>query len=160
MSIRNVALSILIACPLLASGELEKTAGIDQLGWMSGCWASDGAEAGSGEQWMRPAGGQMLGMSRFVRGGKTIAFEFIRIFENETGSLTFFAAPSGQASHSFALANLSANEVVFEDPQHDFPQRILYRLVEPGRLLGRIEGMSKGEQRTVDFPMTRETCEH
>lgn len=160
MSIRNIALSILIACPLLASGELEKPASIDQLSWMSGCWASDGAEAGSGEQWMRPAGGEMLGMSRFVRGGKAVAFEFTRIFENETGSLTFFAAPSGQASHTFDLAILSASEVVFEDPEHDFPQRILYRLVEPDRMLGRIEGVSKGEQRAVDFPMTREACDN
>lgn len=159
MSVRIIAISIFIACPLLAFSESEEPVSIDQLTWLSGCWASDGAETGSGEQWMRPAGGVMLGMSRFVHGGKAVAFEFIRIFEDEDGSLTFFAAPSGQPSHAFGLASISADEVVFSDPQHDFPQRILYRLIEPDRLLGRIEGISKGEARAVDFSMTREDCD-
>lgn len=159
MRFRKTALLFLFVYPIVTFGEPARTANIDQLQWMSGCWASDGAEAGSGEQWMQPAGGEMLGLSRYIRDNKTVAFEFLRIFENDAGSLSLFAAPSGQASHTFELISLSDNEAVFADPDHDFPQRILYRLLEPNRMLGRIEGIANGKQRAIDFPLTRQSCE-
>jgi len=158
MNLKNAGLIILMTLPLLASGSIEEAVTVDRLAWLSGCWVSDGGEAGSGEQWSKPGGGTMQGMSRFVRDGKTVAWEFVRIIENEAGSLTFIAAPSGQASHAFPLTSLGMHEVIFEDPEHDFPQRILYRLLEAGRLLGRIEGVSNGQIRAVDFPLTRTSC--
>ncbi len=142
----------------ISVGLVEEPIDIDRLAWLSGCWTSDGAEEGSGEQWSKPGGGTMLGTSRFVRNGKTVAYEFTRISETEDGSLIFVAAPSGQASNAFPLASIDSHEVVFEDLEHDFPQRILYRLIEPERLLGRIEGEVDGQTRTVDFPMTRSDC--
>ena len=158
MNLKNAGLLILMTLPLLASGSIEEAVTVDSLAWLSGCWVSDGGEAGSGEQWSKPGGGTMQGMSRFVRDGKTVAWEFVRIIENEAGSLTFIAVPSGQAKHAFPLASIGMHEVIFEDPEHDFPQRILYRLLEAGRLLGRIEGVSSGQIRAVDFPLTRTSC--
>jgi hypothetical protein len=131
---------------------------ITRLDWLSGCWSSDGGEQGSGEQWTTPAAGTLFGMSRMVRGGETVAWEFVRIHETDNGSLSLVAVPSGQDSHTFQLAEISEHEVVFADPAHDFPQRIIYRLLEPGRLLGRIEGEVNGRFRGVDFPLTRASC--
>lgn len=136
-----------------------KAASVSELAWLAGCWASEGAEPGSGEQWMAPAGGTLLGMSRTVKGGRTVAHEFMQIREIEPGRLAFIANPSGQAQASFPLLRLTAGEVVFENPEHDFPQRILYRLEEGGRLLGRIEGLSKGQSKGIDFPMRRISCD-
>ena len=101
----------------------------------------------------------MLGMSRFVHNGSTVAYEFLRINETENGLLSFFAAPSGQASNSFELTSIDENTVTFEDLQHDFPQRISYTLTTADHLLARIEGESKGQFRGVDFPMTRSDCD-
>ena len=36
-------------------------------------------DAGSGEQWMTPAGGTLLGISRTVAKGRTVAHEFMQI---------------------------------------------------------------------------------
>lgn len=161
MSLWNAARTILVMLPLMAANAEETPPGasIDQLAWLAGCWASDGSDAGSEEYWMRPAGGTMLGMNRTVHHGRTVAFEFLRIFENKEKSLTLLASPSQQSSTFFQLLSISPNEVVFENPQHDFPQRILYRLVEAGQLLGQIDGVSSGERRTIDFPMTRTACD-
>ena len=52
----------------------------------------------------------------------------------------------------------SATEVIFENPEHDFPQRVIYRLQPDGLLVGRIEGISKGKPRAIDFPMKRVPC--
>jgi hypothetical protein len=134
-------------------------ASISDLAWLSGCWASANQGAGSGEQWMPPAGGTMLGVSRTVSDGKTVAFEFIRIVETEDGGLVFIASPSGQNTTGFALVSVNDHEVIFENPDHDFPQRIIYRLLSNEELLGRVEGIINGTERAIDFPMNKTACE-
>ncbi|HJV41052.1 DUF6265 family protein, partial [Caulobacter sp.] len=53
---------------------------IDKLAFMAGCWTltwPNGTKIE--EQWLAPAGGTMLGMSRSVRDGKLREYEFMRI---------------------------------------------------------------------------------
>ena len=88
----------------------------------------------------------MLGISRTVADGKTVEFEFMQIREDVNGEILFIAKPSGQPEAMFKMVKGSANEVIFENPQHDFPQRVIYRLQTDGSLLGRIEGTSKGKE--------------
>ena len=101
----------------------------------------------------------MLGISRTVADGKTIEFEFMQIRQEASGNIVFIAKPSGQPEATFKLIKGSATEVVFENPQHDFPQRVIYRLQGEGSLLGRIEGVSKAKEKAADFPMTRASCD-
>jgi len=133
-------------------------ADLSALQWMAGCWSLDGGEPGSEEQWTAPAGGTMLGMNRIVSNGETVAFEFLRIVEQEDGWTGLIASPSGQETARFRLTSMHTHEVVFENPAHDFPQRIIYRLDQDGNLRGRIEGAVDGVERSADFPMTRTDC--
>lgn len=130
---------------------------LNALSWLAGCW-----EGGSGirktfEQWMKPEGGTMIGMSRTVVGEKTREYEFIVIREQEDG-IYYIASPSGQKGTSFRLMRVDDHEAIFENPEHDFPQRISYRRVGDDSLHARIEGNSKGTMRGVDFPMKRAHC--
>jgi len=128
-------------------------------GWMQGCWQATGAEAGSGEQWTSAAGGTMLGMSKTVKGGKTVEFEFVRIAEVEPGKLAYIAQPSGAAPTTFSLLRHSDTEFVFENLGHDFPQRVMYRRAGDKLLHARIEGSVKGKHKGIDFPMQRVACD-
>lgn len=101
----------------------------------------------------------MFGISRTVADGKTVEFEFMQIREENGGGIFFIAKPSGQPETTFKMIKGGAREVIFEDPQHDFPQRVIYRLQDDGSLLGRIEGVSKGKEKAVDFPMNRVRCD-
>jgi hypothetical protein len=58
------------------------------------------------------------------------------------------------------MVSMSTNDVVFENLEHDFPQRIIYRLIADGKLLGHIEGVVDGAERSADFPMTRMKCDN
>ncbi len=107
---------------------------------------------------MKPAGKTMLGMGRTVADGKTREFEFMRIVQEENGEIFFIAIPSKQKEARFKLAALSDREVRFENPAHDFPQRIIYRR-DGDSLTGRVEGVSKGEERSIDFPLKRIPCD-
>ena len=151
-----------LGCTLLAATGAAFAASPDplaKLAWLQGCWAAQGGEAGSVEQWSSAAGGTMLGMSRTVKNGKTADFEFVQIREVEPGTLTYVARPSGQAPAAFNLLRHSETEFVFENLTHDFPQRIIYRREGERALRARIEGMSKGKLKGIDFPMQRVSCE-
>jgi len=92
------------------------------------------------------------------RNGKMTAFEFLRIVESDAG-IHYISKPSQNKEESaFKLVKSSANEVVFENSTHDFPQRIIYRLTKPDALSSRIEGTMNGKASGVDFPMTRAKC--
>ena len=132
---------------------------IAKLAWLAGCWESKSAEPGSGEQWMPPAGGTMLGTSRTVKDGETVEFEFMELRQLPDGKLAFIAHPSGQATTSFPLLRIDDSEAVFENPEHDFPQRVAYARDGEARLRARIEGILDGTSRTIEFPMSRVSCD-
>jgi hypothetical protein len=127
---------------------------VDDLAWMSGCWMQTRPDGFVEEHWTGPAGGTLLGMSRTVRRAKTTEYEFLMI-RDVGGRLAYVAKPSGQAENAFPLKSLTDGEVVFEDPKHDFPQRILYRRNADGSVTARIEGEMGGKVKGVDFPYQR-----
>jgi len=157
-----ISLAMLSLSALLPDGSVAQDSGvtsISSVAWLAGCWRAEKREAGSGEQWLPPAGGTMLGVGRTVKNGKTVEFEFMQLRLNDAGKLVFIALPSGQKEVTFVATAVSTNSVTFENPQHDFPQRVRYSLQPDGRLDVRIEGMLSGVLRGEDFPLKRTPCE-
>lgn len=137
-----------------------QTATVDSLSWMAGCWELNVPQRQMtiAEHWMKPSGGTLIGMSRTVRGGKTVEFEFIRIVTTDSG-IDYIAKPSSNKEETaFKLVKSSAAEAVFENLAHDFPQRIIYRS-QPDGLFARIEGTQNGKVNGMDIPMKRAKCE-
>ncbi|MFG6412841.1 DUF6265 family protein [Roseateles sp. DC23W] len=126
--------------------------------WMAGCWTQTGREPGSVEQWMAPAAGVMLGMARIVKGGRVTEFEFMQLRADADGRLSFIAQPQGRAPTAFPLRSQGEAEAVFENRDHDFPQRVMYRRDGSAGMLARIEGEINGKVRGIDFAMQRTPC--
>lgn len=132
---------------------------LEQLTWLTGCWRAEGGDPGSVEHWLPLAGGTLIGVSRTVEDGKSIAHEFMQIRRSDAGQIVFIALPSGQRETTFVLKSLARGTVTFENPAHDFPQRVIYRRASPDRLIGRIEGVRDGKLRSIDFPLRRVSCD-
>jgi len=122
----------------------------DALSWLAGCWSFDRPGGFTEEHWLAPAGGAMLGVSRTVKNGRMTEHEFVAIREVD-GVLSYVAKPSGQPEAAFAAVSISSTEAVFENMQHDFPQRIIYRKTAGG-MTARIEGTVNGQLKGSDFP--------
>jgi hypothetical protein len=144
-----------LALPGVRSADPAPT--IASLAWLSGCWEGGAGERKVEEQWLAPRGGMMLGMSRTVVGDKTREFEQMFIRE-DGGKLVFTAKPSGQPEASFSSIEVTPTRVVFENPEHDFPQRVIYESAADGTMKGRIEGKQGDRVQGIDFPMRRATC--
>lgn len=101
----------------------------------------------------------MLGMGRTLMDGKLASFESMRIALDESGRPVFTPKPSGKPEASFRMIRQGEGSIVFENPEKDFPQRVLYRLDPQGALQARIEGVANGTERGIDFPMQRAACD-
>ena len=91
------------------------------------------------ERWTDPASNMILGISRTVRGDKVVEFEFLRI-EARTDGLYYVAQPGGRPQTDFKLTRWDGTEAVFENPQHDFPKRIIYRRLPDNVVWAKVDG--------------------
>jgi hypothetical protein len=129
---------------------------IDAVAWLTGVWKLERNGRTTVEVWGVPAGGLMIGTSHTFTKERTMEYEFILIRPDANGVLNYVAKPSGQPEASFKLVRATDRELVFENPKHDFPQKISYVLKEDGTLLAAIDGTKNGKARRVEFPYRRE----
>ena len=111
------------------------------ISWISGDWQTEpGGRRQIEEHWTKVAGESMLGMSRTVAGDKTVEFEYLRI-EQRADGIYYVAHPKARCPGTdFKLTRATATEAVFENPQHDFPKRIIYRKTADDALTASIDG--------------------
>jgi len=159
MTRRHTCLAVAVLTLAIPPAFAQTGPGLAHLPWMLGCWESADQEPGSGETWRVTNDGSMIGFNRSVRDAEVVATEGMRIEKSADGNLVFIASPSGQEPARFVMVDIADDEVVFENREHDFPQRIIYRLLSLDRMLGRIEGTVDGEAKSADFPFRRIDCE-
>jgi hypothetical protein len=152
-----LVLLMILGAPWRAQAQ---SARLESVSWLIGCWEqlSPDQKQLVQESWGAPLGGSMLGMSRTVRDGKLIEFESI-ILRVDKGKLAYEAHPSGQPTATFLSTSVSDKQVIFENPKHDFPQKIGYlRRDDDQSLLAWIEGTVDGKVRRTEFPYRRVVC--
>jgi hypothetical protein len=111
---------------LLLMGQARPPARVADLGWMSGHWETTVNNVVTEEAWSTPRAGVMLGYSRTVNGERLGEFEFLRLQAGEDGVPAYLAQPGGQPAIPFRLTAHDATSATFDNPAHDFPQRIRY----------------------------------
>ena len=126
---------------LLTAHASTQTTTLADLGWMSGDWqTAPGGRTQIEEHWTVAAGASMIGMGRTVAGDKTVEFEYLRI-EQRADGIYYVAHPKGRCPGTdFKLTRASATEAVFENPQHDFPKRVIYRKGADDSMTASIDG--------------------
>lgn len=146
-----------ILISITANSFAQQSSVLDNLSWLIGCWSTHDSYYITREHWMPPDGGMMVGISHTVSKGETLGYEYLRI-EERAGKLVYIANPSGQAETEFMQTELNENSVIFENLSHDFPQRIIYKLLPDGSIYARVEGEKDGKMEGFDIPMKSVDC--
>ena len=158
MNARCLAVAVmgaLASAPALAAQ--DRGEGSSGLSFMVGCWAEDPAGNGLREIYAAPAANLMTGLSQFWRSGRIVDFEFHRI-EMSTEGPILTPHPRGVASVPFLPVETGPDRIVWENAEHDFPQRIVYERVAADSLVARIEGGEGDERRSLEWRMARSSC--
>lgn len=138
----------------------------EKLIWLKGTWVArpssrDGnrdSDMVSVEIWKRIDAHTLEGHSYTIKEGDTVFTEKLKLEQNEKGIFYVATVPHNPGPVYFKLVRVDENEAVFENPEHDFPNRIIYRRErgEVETLHARIEGVRKGKESAVDFWFTRQ----
>ena len=133
--IKRLVLVVLIAMTAVTMSSASQKSGVDRLEWIAGCWTSDDGKERIEENWMiqiREVNGQLAYVVSLGLSAKPVIFKLIKN---------------------------SDSEATFENPEHDFPQRIIYRRESADTLFARIEGQEKGVNKAMDFRYRRSRCD-
>lgn len=120
---------LLVGAPSSSLQAEEMAPQLRQMTWLVGTWQRvDLPEGRSGyERWTYDGAQGLDGVGVSERGGKIVFEEKLRIAEKD-GSVHYVADVAENAEPVyFKLTELSESGLTFENPAHDFPQKIAYR---------------------------------
>jgi hypothetical protein len=130
---------------------LEKTA------WLAGRWKNSGYGEVIFEEWKQESNTLMLGKSYLIKGRDTLLIETIRLVARGR-DICYIPTVYGQNDGkpvTFKLTAAYKNELVFENPMHDFPQKILYKQLSLTSMMTEVSGIIDGQMQSETITMTR-----
>lgn len=125
--------------------------------WLIGTWENKTAKGSTYETWTKSAQGELLGKSYMLKAADTVVFETIRLVA-ENGKLLYIPTVKNQNNAlpvRFVSVKITPTTLVFENVNHDFPQKITYNQITTDSLVAEISGLKNGTPRSVTFPMKR-----
>ncbi len=122
---------IVLGSPQDAQPERVTSQDAPKLAWIVGTWERTHGNKTTIEHWLPHAGTTIMGMSHTHDSKRTHFFEFMRI-ATHGGRIAYIVQPGGDRPVLFRAVKVTEEEAVFENPQHDHPQRIRYEKTEKG----------------------------
>jgi hypothetical protein len=124
---------------------------------LSGLWITKRTNGDIYERWERTGQSEFTGKSYKIVKADTVKLETMRLYR--TGNEIIFApVTAGQNDEKevlFKLKSIQGNKFVFENLQHDFPQRIVYHIKSQDSLDAYIEGQIEAKNKRIDYPYSR-----
>lgn len=145
---------VLASCKEDKSRTYEK---INAANWLLGNWENKSVEGNLTESWKKANDSTFQATSYFIKEKDTLHFETI-ILEQKGENATYYAAVQGQNDGkpiAFKLKAASEKELLFENLQHDYPQKINYTPITADSLVVKISGMQQGKPSSEQFSMKR-----
>ena len=148
-----VSFLLVLVCAGLSS--CDKPRSINHLLWVEGEWKGRVKGGMMFETWKLSRDSTIIGHSCILANKDTVFQESMRIVKVD-GEIYFVATVDHNADPvSFKLVKQDDHGHVFENLEHDFPNRIIYANTLGDMLLARIEGVRENAPDTVRFFMHR-----
>lgn len=134
------------------------TTRLKELGWLDGGWKMSLPDGVLTERWRTMSDTEMIGSSELIsEKGDTMFAEKIRIVlrNNILWYMPTIPNQNDGKEVAFKEKSVSATQIVFENMQHDYPQRIIYNKKSIKEMHARIEGSVSGIIKGEDFNFNR-----
>ena len=141
----------------LCAWTTKTTNDITKAEWLIGTWENKTPKGSIYETWNKETDNRFSGKSYIIKEKDTIVFENIQLVQ-EQDRLFYISTVKNQNDDlpvRFAAKTISATQLVFENPKHDFPQFISYTKISANSLIAEISGTKSGQERRQFFSMKR-----
>ncbi|WP_163397702.1 DUF6265 family protein [Flavobacterium fluviatile] len=130
---------------------------IKKADWLIGNWENTSPDGVLTENWQKVNDSTFKAASYFIKAKDTIHFESI-VLAQKGEALTYIATVKGQNDGkpvAFPSTSETEKQLVFENPQHDYPQKITYTKGGNNTLTAEISGKLNGKVSSEKFVMTK-----
>ena len=144
----------LLFCSFLAISQSNK---LTDLSFILGRWEMPTKTGKITEEWTKRSG-ELSGRSyRHSASGDSVLTETV-VIKNIKGKLNYCVTgyeEGNRGTTDFQLISFNKTQYIFENKQHDFPQRIVYENKGKHQLLAWIEGPIQGKTTKYEFNFRR-----
>src|SRR5882724_7047092 len=125
----------------------------NQLQQLNGVWKTEVKGKTIFESWKLINDHEMSGMSYRIKNTDTVVFEQTRIVYRDS-QLFYIAKVKNQNDGqevAFKLISSTNKTFIFENPEHDFPQRVAYQFISADSVHAWIDGKYRGKEMKEDY---------
>lgn len=128
------------------------------LSWIEGDWVYNSETGTITESWVKDSDSSYSGEGKFMdKAGKVKSSEKIKLNQRD-GYLWYVPVISNQNGGNpvyFKEVSNTPNELVFENLEHDYPQRITYRKVSDTEMIAIVEGKVDNQEYKQEYRYIR-----
>lgn len=135
----------------------QKIVDFKQTEWIVGNWENKTSNGKSIESWQNLNDSTLVGKSMLIKDKDSILLENILIIQRNK-ELYYIPSVVNQNEGKpieFKLTQALNNMLIFENPAHDFPQKIVYKKISGDSIVAEVSGISSGKERSIKFPMKK-----
>ena len=132
---------------------------MDKANWLIGNWGHTSKEGSLTETWVKANDSVYKGETYFVVGGKDTVFSEKVDLIQENDKLAYIVTVPGQNNEKpvrFDMTSISDTTIIFENPAHDYPNKIVYNKIGNDSVVAEIFGIQKGKPATEKFAMKKQ----
>lgn len=126
--------------------------------WILGEWEKTDTLGVLKEIWKTQDDSTFVGESYYIQNEKdTIHSEKIELTQDQE-HLIYNVTVKGQNNDAPIPFQMTTDEdslLVFENPKHDYPQKIQYKLIKDGSIIATVSGKHNGKPALESYPMTK-----
>ncbi|RKS02419.1 MULTISPECIES: DUF6265 family protein [unclassified Flavobacterium] len=146
---------ILASCQDKSENKYEK---LEKMTWLIGQWENKSPEGLLTETWTKDNDSTFSGQTYFIKNEKDTLHSESIVLTQTKEALIYRPTVKGQNNDQpvdFKLTSDLENSFTFENPKHDYPQKIVYKKLNDKSLVATISGIQQGKQSSESYPMKK-----
>ena len=152
----SASILMFISCQNKSEKKFDK---LEKMNWLLGNWENEMPEGVLTETWTKENDSTFSGTTYFIINKKDTVHSETIILKQQNDELIYRPTVKGQNNDEpvdFKLSSESENSFSFENPKHDYPQKIVYKKVNETNMVASISGMQQGKQSSESYPMKKQ----
>jgi hypothetical protein len=141
--------SILIVCLSNTKGQSQKIINdFAKLAWLEGTWNRTNVKPGrnGNEHWTKMSETELNGLGLTMKGQDTVSLEKLKLMIKDANIFYVADVPENKGPVYFRLTEVSETSFSCENPDHDFPKKIIYQ--RDGK---KLKATISGNGRSIDY---------
>lgn len=158
LSLLTILLLSIVSCNKYdANGNIIKDyEELEKANWMLGEWEKKDSLGTLREIWERLDDSTFIGLSYYIQNEKdTLHNEQVELMQNGEHLIytTTIKGENNDLPIPFQMTKDEDSLLVFENPKHEYPQKIQYKLIKNGSLVATISGKQNGKNSVENYSL-------